>query len=100
MAYFSSHRQVAKLQDGRLIAKGRMCYITAQGGWVAINVRVPDLRYIEEVLHIQVSMLPAIDAILTGPFNKAIWGNVVGMTFYSVVTDNTLCVEVIAIGPP
>ena len=104
-----SHDQVAVLQDGRVIAMGK--YYLKQAalfnevtGCENINVRVPDLRYIEYVLNIQFFYENA--NLCTEPIymavNKKISGNVVGMTLWGA--DNagggTLHVEVIAIGPP
>lgn len=102
-----SHDRIAVLQDGRLIAMGKN-YLKVDSFFPsaachAINVRVPDLRMIEYVLNVQLTM-DALDC--TKPpyeaLNKNIVGNVVGITLTGLEnTDGgTLHVEVIAIGPP
>jgi len=96
---FDSHEIVFITEDGRVVAKGRLCVYDTQGGGIGINVRVPDLKYIESVLHIQFEVHPD-PANLWGPFWKRIDGNVVGMSIYQAGGGITICVDVIAVGPP
>lgn len=95
---------VAITRDGKVIAQGEAQYIVeTPGGCLGLNVRVPDLRMIEYVLNVQLSMtgFNCTDNFLYGPdMNKKIVGNVVGMSLYVVTTGTTIKAEVIAIGPP
>ena len=91
----------------RVVAKSRHCVIDptpGQGGWFGINVRVPDLKYIENILHIQLQISPDPLGMngLMGPINKHIEGNVVGMSIYLARggAGVTVCIDVIAVGPP
>jgi hypothetical protein len=99
-----SHDRIAITREGKLIAMGKNYTVTAfSGGLAALNVCVPDLRYIEYVLNVQLEASP-----LSGTYpqyevvNKKITGNVVGMTIYGAAyaTGTTITAEVIAIGPP
>ena len=98
-ALYDSHEIVFITEDMRVVAKGRLCIYGRQAGWVAFDVRVPDLKYIESVLHIQFEVHPN-PANLWGPFWKRIDGNVVGMSIYQAGGGITICVDVIAVGPP
>ena len=73
-------------------------------GCVAINVRVPDLRYIEYVLDVECSMTPfdcTTGYLWSNPVNKKVSGNIVGMTIDLANSYGaTLTVTVLAIGPP
>jgi len=94
-----SHEIVFITEDMRVVAKSRLCiYGAVSGNWSGINVRVPDLKYIENILHIQLEIHPD-PTMLSEPFNKHIEGNVVGMSLYQVA-GVTICVDVIAVGPP
>jgi hypothetical protein len=101
-----SHDRIAITQEGKLIAMGKNYVVTTfseQRACVELNVRVPDLRYIEYVLNVQLEAdpldcaYPQYEAV-----NKKITGNVVGMTIYGAAysTGVTVIAEVIAIGPP
>ena len=101
------HDRLAILQDGRLIAMGKS-YLKVDSFFPSaachvLNVRVPDLRMIEYVLNVQLTV-DALDC--TKPpyevVNKKITGNVVGMTLTGLenTAGGTIHVEVIAIGPP
>jgi hypothetical protein len=97
-ALYDSHEIVFITEDMRVVAKSRRClYDQAQGG-IGINVRLPDLKYIENILHVQFEIHPDPTALI-GPFWKRIDGNVVGMSIYQL-TGVTVCVDVIAVGPP
>ena len=103
-AYFTHHDRVAYLREGQLVAQAenQVC-LTPRTGCVAINVRLPDLKYIERVLHIQcdLSGFNCVDTyLISEPVNKKISGNIVGMSLYIVTLGCTLKVDVIAIGPP
>lgn len=101
---FDENKIVAKLKDGRVIAKGTNSKVTTQTGTGSadtILVRVPGLREIDEVMHVQFSTDPitySVDGL--NPMNKHVEGNVVGMTIYGLNTTTTLTADVIAIGPP
>ena len=102
--YFNFNELVAKLHDNRLIAKGiNIQKVASPGGCIAILVRVPDLRYIEQVLDVEFH-LDGFDCstnYVIGPeMNKKIVGNLVGMSLYVVSTGQSLTTSVIAIGPP
>ena len=102
-----THGQITVLQDGRVIAFGKN-YFMADSFFPSeachvLNVRVPDLRMVEYVLNVQLTVA-ALDC--TKPpyevVNKKITGNVVGMTLTGLenTAGGTITVEVIAIGPP
>jgi len=94
-----SHEIVFITEDMRIVAKSRHCtYTIPQGVGMGINIRLPDLKYIENILHIQFEIHPD-PTVLFGPFWKSITGNVVGMSIIQA-TGVTLCVDVIAVGPP
>jgi len=98
-ALYDSHEIVFITEDMRVVAKSRLCTTGVAGGWQAFNVRLPDLKYIENILHIQVEIHPDPTALM-GPLNKKIEGNVVGMSLYQNATGATVCIDVIAVGPP
>lgn len=101
-AYFDFHDRVAKLRDNRLVAKG-VYNVLASNGCNNIVVRVPDLRYIEEVLHVQFKLTDfdcSTDYLIGPEMNKKIIGNLVGFSLYVVTRGRSLDVTVIAIGPP
>ena len=105
-ALYDSHEIVFITEDMRVVAKSRLCTtvnnVVPQGVWNAFNIRLPDLKYIENILHIQVQIVPdPLD--LMGPINKKIVGNVVGMSLYqshATLTVSLVCVDVVAVGPP
>lgn len=102
MAYFTWNDRVAKLRDGRLIAKGQN-YRVVTTGCVGVTIRVPDLRYIEQVLDVEFDLqgFNCTSEYIIGPdMNKKISGNLVGISLYVVSAGATLTVRVIAIGPP
>jgi hypothetical protein len=100
---FTRHDRVFITLDGRLVAQGvNSVFTDFARGCIEIDVRVPDLRMIEHVLHIQFKQTPLNCSFpVYGVQNKKITGNVVGMTImgYNYV-GTTLEVEVIAVGPP
>jgi len=66
-------------------------------------VRVPDLRYIEHVLDVELSLEHfncKTEYIIGPPMNKTIDGNLVGMSLFVVSYGQTLTTKVVAIGPP
>ena len=94
--YHRVDRIVATLLDGRTVAKG----VTTQAvlaGSTYVTVTIPNLNFIEEVLHIEVHTHPAVD-IESGFGNKTITGNVVGITIAGVADGTTLITEIIAVG--
>ena len=98
-ALYDSHEIVFITEDMRVVAKSRLCTIVGgQAAWNGINVRLPDLKYIENILHVQLEIRPDPTSIM-GPINKKIVGNVVGMSIYQAA-GVTVCVDVIAVGPP
>jgi hypothetical protein len=102
-ALYDSHHIVFITEDMRVVAKSTRCVIDdSGGGWLGINVRLPDLKYIEDILHVQFDLQPI--RVFTGFYgealNKKIIGNVVGMSVYNTVAGTTICVDVIAVGPP
>jgi len=97
-ALYDSHEIVFITEDMRVVAKSRLCTYDRAGGGMGIQVRLPDLKYIENILHVQFEIHPD-PAVLIGPFWKVINGNVVGMSIYQA-SGITVCVEVIAVGPP
>ena len=105
-ALYDSHEIVFITEDMRVVAKSRRCVIDPppdQNGWSGINVRVPDLKYIENILHIQLEIRPSPpgQGAIMGPINKHIEGNVVGMSIYQTNRAGvTICIDVIAVGPP
>lgn len=92
------HDILTQHHDGRVTAMGRNYIVDNNGGQVALNVRVPDLREIEYVTHVQLTFLPLTGH--AGVLNKKITGNVVGMTIHTVGAGTTIFAEVQAIGPP
>jgi len=101
-AHYDSHEIVFITEDMRVVAKSRHC-ITLIGQFLgALNVRLPDLKYIENILHIQFEIHPDPIPGNYGPFWKRIDGNVVGMSIYMAIgpTVSQICVDVIAVGPP
>ena len=96
-ALYDSHEIVFITEDMRVVAKSRLC-VYNRADAVGINVRLPDLKYIENILHVQFEIHPD-PTYLVGPFWKRIEGNVVGMSIYQV-SGITVCVDVIAVGPP
>ena len=103
-ALYDSHEIVFITEDMRVVAKSRLCatvIVVPQGAWNGFNVRLPDLKYIENILHVQVEVVPDPTALM-GPMNKKIVGNVVGMSLYqaSGITVSAVCIDVIAVGPP
>jgi hypothetical protein len=97
-ALYDSHEIVFITEDMRVVAKGRLCMYGRLGGVLGFDVRVPDLKYIENILHVQFEINP-VPILLVGPFWKSITGNVVGMSIYQA-GGTTICVDVIAVGPP
>lgn len=103
MSCFIAHDRVAYLRESQLVAMGQNRIILTQAACIGINVRLPDLKYIEHVLHIQcdLSGFNCSSTYLIGePVNKKIVGNIVGMSLYVVTNGTTLTVTVIALGPP
>ena len=98
-ALYDSHEIVFITEDMRVVAKSRLCTMGVAGGWQAFNVRLPDLKYIENILHIQLEVHPDPSNLIC-PINKKIVGNVVGMSIYQNATGATICIDVIAVGPP
>lgn len=88
-------RIVATLQDGRTLAKG---VTTVAVIWDAVvEVTIPHLRYIEEIINIQWNTQgPPVDYVDLG--NKTVVGNVVGITVTGAGTGTTLTLEILAIG--
>jgi len=85
-------------KEGMVIARGRTVEVATGGGNWAVNVRVPDLKEVLAVLHIQWESNPA--TYVTGIYGKKkITGNVVGMTLQGPAAGTTLTTEVVAIGP-
>jgi len=97
LQYFDSHSIVGLTRDRRIIAKASYKQIVGSG-MVPLTVRVPDLKYIENILHVQMEIVPDPTAFY-GPFWKKIEGNVVGMSIYQAA-GVTVYTEVTAVGPP
>ena len=100
--YFFYNKMVAKLRDGRLIAKGVTKQL-ASAGCIAIIVRVPDLREIEEIIEVEFNLtgFNCTTEYIIGPeMNKKIVGNLVGFSLYVVTAGASLETTVLAIGPP
>jgi hypothetical protein len=98
-ALYDSHEIVFITEDMRVVAKSRRCLYDLQGGWMGLNIRLPDLKYIENILHVQFEIHPDPTNVM-GPINKKIEGNVVGLSIYQDRTGATLCIDVVAVGPP
>jgi hypothetical protein len=98
MALVTEHGVVGILQDGRVIAYGKNWEVVApgQGISIAFLVRVPDLRQVDQVIHIQFNTDPVCDPGTA--VNKSISGNVVGMTIVGLAVGTTLEVTVVAVG--
>lgn len=94
--YHRVNRIVATLSDGRTIAKGVTTQVVALGS-TYVTVTVPNLNFIEEIIHVQVYTDPSVD-IEKGFGNKNIEGNIVGITIAGVSAGTTLITEIIAIG--
>lgn len=92
------HDILTQHHDGRVTAMGRNYVVDSDGGTTSLNVRVPGLREIEYVTHVQITTIPLAGHF--GVLNKKITGNVVGMTIHTLSTGTTVFVEVQAIGPP
>ena len=95
--YHRVNRIVATLLDGRTIAKGVTTTVVAASGTYYVTVTIPNLNFVEEVLHVEVHTDPAC-AIESGFGNKTITGNVVGITIAGVADGTTLITEIIAVG--
>jgi len=95
---FVEHGIVAHLRDGRVVAYGNYTLVIAAAGNVAVNVRLPDLKYVEHVIHLQFDVDPLVDP--GTPVNKQIIGNVVGLTLVGVGGGTTLTLEITGVGPP
>ena len=89
------NRIVGTLLDGRTLAKG---VTTVAVIWDAyVEVTIPHLRHIEEVVNIQWDTQgPQVDYVDCG--NKNVAGNVVGITVTGPGTGTTLTLEILAIG--
>lgn len=84
-------------KEGMVIARGKTVEVAAANN-AEIQVRVPDLKEIVAVLHIQFGSDPA--TYVTGIYGtKKITGNVVGFTIQGPQAGTTLTSEVVAIGP-
>jgi len=94
--YHRVDRIVGTLLDGRTIAKGVTTQVVAMGA-TYVTVTIPNLNFIEEILHVQVHTDPACD-IESNFGNKNITGNVVGVTIAGVGAGTTLTTEIIALG--
>jgi len=94
--YHRINRIVTTLLDGRTVAKGVTTQLVVAGD-VYITVTVPNLNFIEEVLHIEVYTDPSC-AIENGFGNKNIVENVVGITIAGLAEGTTITLEIIAIG--
>lgn len=90
------HDILTQHHDGRVTAMGRN-YVLGTGTQ-SLNIRVPDLREIEYVTHVQITTIPLTSH--AGIMNKKITGNVVGLTIHTLGAAVTAYVEVQAIGPP
>ena len=90
-------RIVGLLIDGRTIAKGIDHDRPVLAGGIQIDVTVPNLRYIEEVINIQLTTVPQTN-IGNYPQKTSIVGNVVGVTITGIAAGTTLTTEIIAIG--
>lgn len=104
--YFDKHDIVATLRDGRLIAMGERqnINVAAGDGLFQLNVRLPDLKYIENIVNVQFDTTPLNGTHYVGSpaQNKVISGNIVGLSLYLHNANGlTLTsVEVKAVGPP
>ena len=87
---------VALFQEGRIIGSGIDTTVFNAGGNVAILVRVPDLRYIEFVIHYEFITDPIVDP--GNPTNRRIYGNVVGFTLVGLGGGTTLTTMVLCSG--
>lgn len=96
MSSDESDAVVALFQEGRLIGSGVTTVVLPEGGSYGITVRVPDLRYIEFVVHYEFLTDPATDP--GTPVNRGIRGNVVGFTLVGVGKGTTLTVMVLCVG--
>ncbi len=95
--YHRVNRIVATLFDERTVAKGVDTTVVAASGTYHVSVTIPNLNFVEEVLHIEVHTDPAIE-IESGFGNKNISGNVVGISIAGVSAGTTLITEIIAVG--
>ena len=87
---------VALFQEGRIIASGFTTVVLPSEGSYGITVRVPDLRYIEFVIHYEFLTDPATDP--GTPVNRGIHGNIVGFTLVGVGKGTTLTAMVLCVG--
>lgn len=94
--YHRVDRIVATLFDGRTVAKGVTTQVVAVGA-TYVTVTIPNLNFIEEVLHVEVHTNPAC-AVEEWYGNKNITGNIVGITIAGVGAGTTLITEIIAVG--
>lgn len=94
--YHRVDRIVTTLLDGRTMAKGTTTQAVLAGA-TYVTVTIPNLNFIEEVIHVEVYTSPAVD-IENGFGNKNITGNVVGITIAGVASGTTLTAEIIAVG--
>lgn len=99
---FQTHFQLGRLPTRQVIAKATNSVVTVfPGGCAALNVRLPDLKMIDHVIHVEFSMSPLNCAQpIYEAVNKRITGNVVGMTIMGAAfgTGTTVTAEVVAIG--
>ncbi|GAH39124.1 unnamed protein product, partial [marine sediment metagenome] len=87
---------VALFQEGRLIASGLTTIVLPESGSYGVTIRVPDLRYIEFVVHYEFLTDPTTDP--GTPVNRGIRGNVVGFTLVGVGRGTTLTAMVLCVG--
>lgn len=87
---------VALYQEGRIVASGVDTTVYNAGGVVNVVVRVPDLRYIEFVMHYEFLTDPIVDP--GNPTNRLIHGNVVGFTLVGLGGGTTLTTMVLCVG--
>lgn len=94
--HFVEHSLLGQFRDGRIVAYGRNQIVVSGPGNIPLEVRVPDLRYIDQVIHIQFDADPICDP--GTPMNKEIRANLVGLTLIGLAHGTTLGIMIVAIG--
>ena len=88
-------------RDGRTIVKATVTQVVQAGAQgLYLNVTFPELRTVEQMLHIQVTTNPKTWILTAGPVqDKTYLNNTVGMSLYlDPAAGTTLTLEALAIG--
>ena len=88
-------------KDGRTIVKGSVTRVVAAGAQgLYLTVTFPELRTVEQILHIEATTNPKTWLLTAGLMqSKSYLGNTVGISLYlDSLAGTTLGLEILAIG--